>query len=362
MNKKKIENQKVNDFLPKKWRKMKLGDVLTFQRGYDLPRKKMCNGKVPVAGSNGIIGYHNTKTTDGPGVTIGRSGSIGKPTFYKNDFWAHNTTLYVKNFYGNDEKFIFYLIQALDLSKFNSGSAVPTLNRNHIHELKVIIPSLIDEQKKIVEILSTWDQAIEKLDRLILAKEKQFKWLLKKLITDQKNNPKRKEVKIGRLIQTIKPTKKIQNKNFKSKGIYPIIDQSQSNIAGWTDDEEAVVNINQPVVVFGDHTCSIKYVDQPFAQGADGIKILKTNFNVLPKFLYFSLLGNPMKTDGYKRHFSKLKRYVIFLPRLEVQKKVVKILSECEKDIKILKQLSRKYEDQKKGLMQKLLTGKIRLQ
>ena len=352
----------MNKFLPKKWKKVKLGEVLTFQRGYDLPREKMCNGKVPVAGSNGIIGYHNTKTTNGPGVTIGRSGSIGKPTFYKNDFWAHNTTLYVKNFYRNDEKFIFYLIQALDLSKFNSGSAVPTLNRNHIHELKVIIPSLIDEQKRIVGVLSTWDQAIEKLDKLILAKEKEFRWLLKKLITDQKNNPKWKEVRIGRLIQTIKPTKKIQNKNFKSKGRYPVIDQSQSDIAGWTDDEEATVNVNKPVVIFGDHTCSIKYVDQPFAQGADGIKILKTDFNLLSKFLYFFLLGNPIKTDGYKRHFSKLKRYMIPLPRVEIQKEIIEVLSEWEKEFKTLKKLSNKYQEQKKGLVQQLLKGKTRLQ
>lgn len=80
------------------WMEYKIGDVVTFQRGHDLPRDEMKEGKYPVAGSNSIIGFHNKFTTDGPGITIGRSGNIGNPQLHKTKFWAHNTTLYVKEF------------------------------------------------------------------------------------------------------------------------------------------------------------------------------------------------------------------------------------------------------------------------
>lgn len=90
------------------WKECRLGDVVVFQRGHDLPKAEMIDGITPVAGSNGIIGYHNKATTKGPGITIGRSGNYGTPKFYKDDFWAHNTVLYIKDFKGNDEKFAYY--------------------------------------------------------------------------------------------------------------------------------------------------------------------------------------------------------------------------------------------------------------
>ncbi|MEN5406359.1 restriction endonuclease subunit S [Aliarcobacter butzleri] len=146
------------------WKECKLGDVAFFQRGHDLPKSQMNDGLIPVAGSNGVIGFHDKSTTKAPGITIGRSGNIGTPKFYNQDFWAHNTVLYVKDFKGNDEKFVFYFLNTIDLSGFNSGSAVPTLNRNHIHEIDVKIPPL-EEQKAIAEVLSSLDDKIDLLHR-----------------------------------------------------------------------------------------------------------------------------------------------------------------------------------------------------
>lgn len=146
------------------WKECTLEDVATFQRGHDLPKSKMNNGPIPVAGSNGIIGHHNEATTKGPGITIGRSGNIGTPKLYKNDFWAHNTVLYVKDFKGNDVYFVFYFLKTIDFAGFNAGSAVPTLNRNHIHEIPVKIPPL-PEQKAIAGVLSSLDDKIDLLHR-----------------------------------------------------------------------------------------------------------------------------------------------------------------------------------------------------
>lgn len=146
------------------WKEYKLGEVVTFQRGHDLPKDKMADGNIPVAGSNGIIGYHNQYTLEGPGVTIGRSGNIGIPHYYPCSYWAHNTVLYVKDFKGNNPQFIYYLLKTFDFTQLNTGSAVPSLNRNHIHELPVSIPN-VEEQKRIASILRSLDDKIDLLNR-----------------------------------------------------------------------------------------------------------------------------------------------------------------------------------------------------
>ena len=106
-------------------------------------------------------------------------------------------------------------------------------------------------------------------------------------------------------------------------GRFPIIDQSQDEIAGWTDDETAVIRPQKkPFVIFGDHTCAVKLVGTAFAQGADGIKILQTSDGLDPRFLYQVLRVRPVEQGGYQRHFSKLKRLEIPLPPLEVQEEV----------------------------------------
>ena len=115
----------------------------------------------------------------------------------------------------------------------------------------------------------------------------------------------------------------MQKSEFGNTGRFPIIDQSQSSIAGWTNDETVLVSPNGPLVIFGDHTCIVKLVDAPFAQGADGIKILETTAILDPRFLYHLLRVRPLVNEGYNRHFTKLKAYEIPVPPLEVQREIV---------------------------------------
>ncbi len=112
------------------WREATLGEIVTFQRGHDLPKTKFKDGPYPILGSNGIIGYHDEFTTESPGITIGRSGNIGNPFFIDTNFWAHNTTLYVRKFHDSYPKFVYYFLKTLNFQNLNSGSAVPSLNRN----------------------------------------------------------------------------------------------------------------------------------------------------------------------------------------------------------------------------------------
>ena len=143
------------------WKECFLGDLITFQRGHDLPKSNMKEGKFPVVGSNGIIGYHNEYTTNSPSITVGRSGNVGKPFIYYGKSWSHNTTLYVKQFHNSDPVFIYYFLQTLSLENFAGGSAVPTLNRNHIHSLLVCVPEDVEEQRKIGACLKIFDDKIK---------------------------------------------------------------------------------------------------------------------------------------------------------------------------------------------------------
>jgi type I restriction enzyme S subunit len=143
-----------------------LGSLIEFQRGYDLPKSSFIEGIVPVISSNGILGFHNEYKVKGPGITIGRSGTVGLPHYIEVDFFPHNTALFVKDFKGNNPKYLFYLLKTLGLNDRGSGSGVPTMNRNHLHPLKVRAHLDISTQQKIASVLSTLDAKIELNNRV----------------------------------------------------------------------------------------------------------------------------------------------------------------------------------------------------
>ncbi len=147
------------------WIECTLGDILNFRRGYDLPHSEMRGGIIPVAGSNGVIGFHDVATNISPVITIGRSGNVGTPFMY-DKAWAHNTTLYIDDFKGNDPLYLYYLIKTLPLASFGGGSAVPTLNRNHIHPLVVKHCPDVKEQRKLAAILKSFDDKIDLNNRI----------------------------------------------------------------------------------------------------------------------------------------------------------------------------------------------------
>jgi type I restriction enzyme, S subunit len=146
--------------MPNNWKTYKLEQVATLQRGFDLPNTKRTDGKYPVIAAAGFSTWHNEFKVKGPGVVTGRSGTLGQVNFVLNDFWPLNTSLWVKDFHGNDERFIYYFLKTLNFEEYNSGTSVPTLNRNDVHKLEVTIPDLL-EQQSIASILSTIDEKIE---------------------------------------------------------------------------------------------------------------------------------------------------------------------------------------------------------
>ena len=171
-----------------------LGDLVEFQRGYDLPKSKFVEGKYPVQSSNGILGYHNEYKVEGPGITIGRSGTVGTPHLIRENFFPHNTSLFVKEFKGNDIEYIYYLLQYLDLGNQKSGSGVPTMNRNHLHPIKIRAYRDKTYQQRTIKILSLIDKKIQINNQInqeleAMAKTLYDYWFVQFDFPDQNGNP-----------------------------------------------------------------------------------------------------------------------------------------------------------------------------
>ena len=142
------------------WQVKRLGDVITLQRGFDLPSQDRRPGQVPIVSSSGVSGTHDEARVPAPGVVTGRYGSIGQVHFIESDFWPLNTTLFVKDFRGNDPRFISYLLRTVDFASCSDKSSVPGVNRNDLHRLRVAVPDL-PVQLYIAETLGALDNKIE---------------------------------------------------------------------------------------------------------------------------------------------------------------------------------------------------------
>ena len=143
------ENTKIVDGVPEGWSRTNINGILTFHRGYDLTKNEMKAGRYPVIGSTSIIGYHNEFKIKGPGIVTGRSGSLGKYQLVWDDFWPHNTSLYISNYKGHNIFFVYSLLQTVDFASLNNGGAIPTLNRNVLSNIEVIEP-----EKKLQDVFA----------------------------------------------------------------------------------------------------------------------------------------------------------------------------------------------------------------
>jgi len=133
--------------IPAHWALCQLGRQITLQRGVDITKDEQNAGQVPVVSSGGISSYHDAALVDGPGVVVGRKGSAGTVHWVAEDYWPHDTTLYVKWWGGNDRRFVFYKLISMDLAGFDTGSANPTVNRNLVHRVHGPWPPLAEQRQ-----------------------------------------------------------------------------------------------------------------------------------------------------------------------------------------------------------------------
>jgi len=158
------------------WFRTTIGDQLVLQRGFDITKNEQKEGGVPVVSSGGIKSFHNKAMVQAPGVVIGRKGTLGKVFYLDTDFWPHDTTLWVKEFNGNDPRFVYYFLTALDVKRLDSGTANPALNRNQVHPIeinwppisqqKAFVATLDDLSEKTQHIQAIYQQKLDALDAL----------------------------------------------------------------------------------------------------------------------------------------------------------------------------------------------------
>lgn len=168
--------------LPEGWRIAALSDTVELQRGFDLPAQARQAGLFPVLTSGEGGGFHNQGPVAGPGFVVGRATNLGRPRWSSGDFWPHNTTMFAKDFKGNEPRWLFHLFEVLDLSGYDSGSVQPMLNRNYIAQVKVLVPPL-PEQRAIAEVLGALDDKIAANTALAAAADRYGSTVLDRSLT-----------------------------------------------------------------------------------------------------------------------------------------------------------------------------------
>jgi type I restriction enzyme S subunit len=168
--------------VPESWEIKRFDSFAVLQRGFDITKKDQRPGKYPVVSSGGISSYHDEAKVKGPGVVIGRKGSLGTVHYVASDYWPHDTTLWIKDFKGNNPRFVAYLLEKMRLKRFDTGAANPTLNRNIVHGEKVAIPPK-DQQVEIGEALEAVESKITIHESRKRSFQDLFRTLLHELMT-----------------------------------------------------------------------------------------------------------------------------------------------------------------------------------
>ncbi|WP_265434024.1 restriction endonuclease subunit S [Aeromonas salmonicida] len=267
-----------------------------------------------------------------------------------------------------------------------SGQSKPGLNLKNLKDFYIAYPRELSELKYISSVLSDTDELISALEQLIAKKQAIKSATMQQLLTGRTRLPafalrpdgtqkgyKPSELgdipedwdayKFDDIFYKVSTKKnQITASEYMVHGIIPVVDQGKMIIVGYCDDIERMLKVDSSgVIVFGDHTCIIKYVDFNFIVGADGVQVIKGKVGFVTQFLYYAMLHLPIEPTGYNRHFSLLKESCYCIPAHEEQIAITTILSDMDSELTALEQKLAKARDVKQGMMQQLLTGRIRL-
>ncbi len=322
----------------------------------------------------GLYGFYSKPEYKEEAVTIvGRGVGLGTAFARRSPFGAIGRLLVLFP-RESDVSFLEATINE-NVNFYFESAAIPQLTGVQLKNYKLPIPPL-PEQKAIADCLSTWDKAIEKQTQLIKAKKEFKKGLMQGFFTGQltvENGQLVKakegenftedweEISFEKLFIRISAKGfQVKTKEYLETGKYPIVDQGKEKIIGYSN--QNCVFRNVPIIVFGDHTRILKYIDFEFAVGADGTQLLdkKKPENNL-KFLFYLLSSSHIPNLGYSRHMRVLKTKRFKIPTPKLQSTIVQVLQSADYEIELLEKKLVQFQIQKKGLMQVLLTGEKRL-
>lgn len=372
----------------KQWVERHLGSVATLQRGFDLPHRERQPGNVPIVTSAGPGGTHNKAMVEAPGVVTGRYGTIGKVFFLDQDFWPLNTTLWVSNFHGNDERFIYYLLQRVDYATHSGKSGVPGVNRNDLHTETVVLPTDEAEQRKIAAAICTIDGLVDSLQLLIVKKQNIKQGILQELLSGKIRLQGFNDDWPSRQLRSIATGGRgagLSKSDIQSNGKYPCIlygelfttyNRVVHEVVSQTDQAGTVVSIGNEVLLPGSTTTSAEDLAtatallQPGVLLGGDINIIRPNRSkVDPVWLAYYLVQERSRQIAESSqgitivhlYVKSLLNLEIALPSLEEQQAIARVLLDVDSEISALERRLKSARAIKQGMMQELLTGRTRL-
>lgn len=373
------------------WKSELLGSIATLQRGFDLPFRLRKPGAVPIVTSSGIEERHCEAKVKGPGVVTGRYGTIGEVFFVREDFWPLNTTLYVRDFHGNDPLFISYLLRTIDFHTHSGKSGVPGVNRNDLHEIVVHLPPTRAEQETIAEALSDADTLIESLVQLLAKKHQIKQGTLQELI---RPNEMWKSTSLGSVADPNLPWSftggpfgsNLKTSDYTAEGVRIIQLQNigdgefKGEYEVYTSREKATELLSCKIYPgdvilskMGDpvaRACIVPPHRDCYLMCSDGIRLAvdKRRFN---SYFILTMINAPdfrakaanAGTGSTRKRIgiNVLRSLELLLPPLPQQSSIALILSDMDAEIVALEAKLTKARQIKQGMMQELLTGRIRL-
>ena len=251
----------------------------------------------------------------------------------------------------------------------NYGARYDRINitDNAFFSLKILLPPL-DEQEKIAEILSTWDEAINLTINLIESKKQFKKALMQNLLTAKICFPQFKdewkETKLGNLLDYEQPTQYlVSDENYDNGFGTPVLTAGKTFILGYTNETKGIFQDNLPVIIFDDFTTATQFVNFPFKVKSSAMKILKQKNTMVNIRLVYEMMQmiNFVASDHKRYWISEFQDLEIKLPNLNEQQKIAEVLTACDDEINLLNLKLENLKKQKQGLMQKLLSGKVRI-
>ena len=377
------------------WNNIKLEKIIKLEYGKGLPAKKRKIGEFPVVGSNGIVGCHNQALVKGPNIVLGRKGTIGSVTLINKDFWPIDTTYYLSFLTEDiDIKWIYYALKKLNLSKLKLSDVIPGLKRDLVYLQKIPLPPL-PEQKKIAEILSTVDLAIEKDNDAIIKINELRKGLALKLFSQGIGHQKFKKTILGKIpyeweIQKLDSLLELCQYGLSikmdSSGKYPIIKMDNIKNGCVIHENLRYVNLNSKEFqkyklekgdILFNRTNSYELVGRTGVFTLEGdyvfasylIRLRAMYKQISPYFLALYLI---FKNDQLRQlatravhqaniNATNLKGFSVLVPSLKEQKEITEIFNSIDHKMELLQAKREKLTSIKKGLMNDLLTGERRV-
>ncbi|KOE07840.1 restriction endonuclease subunit S [Vibrio alginolyticus] len=273
--------------------------------------------------------------------------------------------------------FLSYFLQKNAVKKWLEQNAVgqtmPNMNTAILAELPIMVASSREEEDKIAKILSTWDKAIAATAKLIETSKQQKKALMQQLLTGKKRlvNPETgkvfegewKKVELGELLDYKQPTPYlVKSTEYSSEYSTPVLTAGKTFILGYSNEDFGIFSEELPAIIFDDFTTASKFVDFPFKAKSSAMKILIAKEGVSIKYVYEAMQVLNYPVGGHQRHWiSIFANLVIGLPEPEEQQKIASVFTAADKEIEVLEAKLDHLKDEKKALMQQLLTGKRRV-